>query len=619
MSPRRAWLLVACLSGCLDLAAPMRTAEGAPGTAGLLHGASLQLPEDLRYPGLPGEPVTLHLEIRDAKGLSLGLPEANPAFAGMVVPVSRGEQVLMQLVGRDWVTPAFEVQAVKGLTRLELPAWEPGLSFSGRVVLPGGEQDLTGVTVQPEGLPRRVWTDAQGGFTMTGLPSGRHRFSFTGPGLAASVTWESTTPALNLQVPLTPMAVPGVTLIPAYGVPGDTLEVQLAEPVPPGLRLHFQGADGVLPVRTSSNSWSVSVPTSAESGPVRAVLDGRPGEGTFWHRIDGITIVGLPELVPSGTTPQPILEGWSLDGFRILMPDSPVSLSEGQAAGINRITATAQLGAWTATVSAVVDDARVRRMAPVPDGVRPYALSPAPDGGWLLGDYLGERCFHRSLDGSWHPLDWQVDRPRALAADGLGRVYVLGRTGPGLDALRVFAWPASEGIELSRGAIDAFMVHADGRLWLAKNGKVVDQSGDTVLSGPPGSRIEAMAVGHLGQTAVAGPGLFWMRWPGDDAWQVVQRSPADGPSGEVRGMAWQGDVLYLVEHAKGRLWRWTREGGFRQLAGAGHVGSPAVLEGQDSMPALGILLGRPTSLLPIGDGRVILADPMEATLLEWRP
>jgi hypothetical protein len=84
-------------------------------------------------------------------------------------------------------------------------------------------------------------------------------------------------------------------------------------------------------------------------------------------------------------------------------------------------------------------------------------------------------------------------------------------------------------------------------------------------------------------------------------------------------MAWQGDVLYLVEHAEGRLWRWASEGGFRQLAGAGHVGSPAVLEGQDSMPALGILLGRPTSLQPVGDGLFILADPMEATLLEWRP
>ncbi|MEB3205583.1 MAG: hypothetical protein VKP57_12900, partial [Candidatus Sericytochromatia bacterium] len=588
----------------------MRTAEGASGTAGLLHGASLQLPEDLRYPGLPGEPVTLHLEIRDAKGLSLGLPEASQAFAGMLVPVSRGEQVLMQLVGREWVTPAFEVQAVKGLTRLELPAWEPGLSFSGRVVLPGGEQDLTGVTVQPEGLPRRVWTDAQGGFAMTGLPSGRHRFSFTGPGLAGSVTWTSTPPALNLQVPLTPAAVPGVTLIPAHGVPGDTLEVRLAEPVPSGLRIHFQGADGVLPVRTSSSSWRVSVPQSAESGPVRAVFDGRPGEGTFWHRLDGITIVGLPVLVPGGTNLHPILEGWSRDGFRTLLPDVPVSLSEELAAGITRIKAIAQLNAWTATASVVVDNALVRRMAPVPDGVQPYALSSAPDGGWLLGDYLGERCFHRSLDGSWHPLEWQVDRPRALATDGRGRVFVLGRTGPGLDALRVFAWPSSEGMEVSRGAIDAFTVHADGRLWLARNGKVLDQNGETVLSVPPGSRIEAIAVGQLGQMAVAGPGLFWMRWPGDDAWQVVQRSAADGPYGEVRGMAWQGDVLYLVEHAKGRLWRWTREGGFRQLAGGGQVGRPAVLEGRDFMPALGLVLGRPTSLLPVGDGRVILADPM---------
>jgi len=619
VASNRTWLLAACLAGCMDSGTPMRAVEGAPATASSLSGASLQLPEDLGYPGLPGEPITLHLETRDAQGLSLGLPEANRAFAGMLVPVNRGEQVLMQLVGRDWVTPAFQVQAVRGLTRLALPAWEPGLSFSGRVVLPGGGQDMAGVTVQPEGLPRRVWTDAQGGFTMTGLPSGPHRFSFTGAGLSGSVAWPSTIPPLNVVVPLTPLAIPGVTLIPAYGIPGGTLEVQLAEPVPPGLRLHFQGADGVPPVRTSSGSWRVSVPASAESGPVRAVVDGRPGEGTFWHRLDGITILGLPKLVPSDTTLHPVLEGWGRDDFRTLMPDVPVAISADQFAGITRITATAQLGAWTATASALVDDARVRRLAPVPEGVQPYALSPAPDGGWILGDYLGGRCFHRSLDGSWHPLDWQVDRPRSLATDGRGQVYVLGRTGPGLDALRAFAWPSSEGTELARGVIDAFIVHPDGRLWLARSGRVLDQSGETVLSVPPGSRVEAMAVGQMGQMAVAGPGFVWIRWPGIDAWQVVPRTSVEGPSGEVRSMAWQGDVLYMVELAKGRLWRWTREGRFRQIAGSGKIDRPATLAGQVPMPALGIHLGRPTSLLPLGDGRIILADPMEATLLEWLP
>ncbi|MEB3298898.1 MAG: hypothetical protein VKO21_05370, partial [Candidatus Sericytochromatia bacterium] len=261
---------------------------------------------------------------------------------------------------------------------------------------------------------------------------------------------------------------------------------------------------------------------------------------------------------------------------------------------------------------------------PLPPGVVPYALAVAPDGGWLVADHPGRRVLHRPPAGDWSILPWVVDHPRVLATGVDGVVHVLGRKGPGLDVLQRFRWlppflPAeSTGETVATGDIDAMTIHpVSGVLW-SESGRVRDQTGRLWLELPPGSRVESMASGR-GGLAVAGAGQIWIMKPDETVWKVVNRSVERLPSTALRALAWDATQLLLAEHARGRVWSWTEEASFRLLAGALDVQVKDPLPVQGEIPALSADIGAPTALLPLGGGRILLADALSASLLEWQP
>lgn len=582
--------------------------------------ASVILPEDLGYPGLPEDRITLHWVALDSSGRTLGMPESLPALPGRALPFGKAELLLLQLEGRDWVTGGMRFDWSGGVTRMATPMWEAALTVSGRLQVPPELPQAIGSRIEVEGLPRIGWADSEGGFRLDGMPAGVRRIRVRGTGFTGVALWNpSASDAANLQIPVRPEEVPLLALSPAFSSPGDILSVAVDPRIQGGFTIRFTGAEAVAPRQVADGLWEVRVPEEAVSGPVRVVRDGVEGLGIFWHRMRALRLVGLPSVVPHEAIPQAQVEGEADDGYRAMLEDAAIVRTRRTEAGFERLDFAVTRGALVATASVLIDDARLRRLPVLPVGVTPYALSLAPDGGWLVGDHLGARCLHRSPEGLWQTLAWHVDRPRSIAVDSRGQVLVLGRTGPGADVLRSFQWSDGTSREVARGNIDAFAVRPDGLLIVSEAGRLRDEDGRTLLSLPPGSRAESVAVGRLGQVAVAGPGAIWLRSEGSSDWQVVDRRALAAPSGEVRAMAWLGESLLLAEVARARLWRWSPDAGFRQLAGEGQVTGIPLTPGEIPLPALAVHLGRPTSLIPLGDGRLLLADPLSGHLLEWLP
>ncbi|MEB3299255.1 MAG: hypothetical protein VKO21_07195, partial [Candidatus Sericytochromatia bacterium] len=395
---------VALLVACAQVAEVAgSTDEGGVHLALAPGKAAVNLPVDLAYPGLPGEAITLHYQVVGDEGASKGqLPQSVRAEAGSRIVVSEGQRLQLYLEGGKWATQLVDVTVPPGVTTLAPFRWSPAATLEGRLVVSGEPVDFTGVQVRPDNMPRLGWSNAAGAFRMTGLPSVPIRIRAMGRGLEGSQDWRPDDQAsARFEIRLVPARIDLERVEPAFGLAGDQVRLFFAGSPAAEVSVHFTGADLAKAWRGADGSWRAVVPKGARSGPVRLLQRGLAGNAVTWHRLAELRFVNVPRVVAREGSWQPEVEAVSDDGRSWPSQDAVMSMQRLSTGLFDLLVAEARLGSMKATASVVLDEATIRRVAPLPPGVVPYALAVAPDGGWLVADHPGRRVLHRPPAGDW--------------------------------------------------------------------------------------------------------------------------------------------------------------------------------------------------------------------------
>lgn len=530
-------------------------------------------------------------------------------------------------------------------TGVELRMVAPG-SFSGRVTAPRQPDvsDLSAVDVFIPGTPYAVKADAEGRFTLSGLPvADRYEIVASqaelGQARATGQALKAGGAVLLTDLELSPVVPVVTSLFPTAGGPGATVTLKglnFGDPVLKRVSLTLGGVALPEPERPDPNTLRFKVPKAAASGDVVVTVGDLKSPPTPFKVVQALAI---------NTTPSEMLVG-DTGAYAVVAKDTKGALLtgialewavEGDAVKVDGSGIVTALKAGTATVigrsgeleSRVV--VRVQTLLAVVDPAAGTGVSGQLDG---KGGAAGVATFTGPLglapDGAGFLLVADGARVRKVAVRlpsfDVTEVASAGLLAPGAIAVRDgVAWVSDlAGFSIQRIALretgqpvtkvagSGVAGFADGVALDAKLGGItglaVGPDGTLYMADPDNHRIRTLSPGGVVRTLV-GQGTTGGRANGDAA-----AARFSGPRDVCFDAKASPPCLYVADTGNHLVRRVVLESGGARVETVAGSGVAGQLDG----PAAEATFMRPTSLALGADGHLLIGDDAPASaLLRW--